>query len=109
LNDLPYSKKDESSWSECKIDGRENMVRPRIADDFAAIRARMEEMGRESAEVSAEPDARPATGQNSNRNLGSKLEGHYCGLNGRRSRSNQAVAPAEPGESWLAPLKLSIC
>ena len=35
------------------------MLRPRAADDFAVIRARIEELRRESAQVSAEPDARP--------------------------------------------------
>jgi hypothetical protein len=32
------------------------MTRPRAADDFAAIRARMEELRRERAQVSAERD-----------------------------------------------------
>jgi hypothetical protein len=36
--------------------------RPRAADDFPAIRARMEELRRERAQVLAEDDRRPATG-----------------------------------------------
>jgi hypothetical protein len=35
------------------------MTRPRAADDFAVIRARMEELRRERAQVSAERDTRP--------------------------------------------------
>jgi hypothetical protein len=35
------------------------MTRPRAADDFAMIRARMEELRRERAPVPAEPQARP--------------------------------------------------
>jgi hypothetical protein len=35
------------------------MTRPRAADDFAVIRARLEELRRERAQVSAAPDARP--------------------------------------------------
>jgi hypothetical protein len=35
------------------------MTRPRAADDFAMIRARMEELHRERAPVPAEPLARP--------------------------------------------------
>ena len=35
------------------------MTRPRAADDFAVIRARMEELRRERAQVSTERDARP--------------------------------------------------
>jgi hypothetical protein len=35
------------------------MTRPRAADDFAAIRARLEELCRESGQVPAEPDAQP--------------------------------------------------
>jgi hypothetical protein len=36
--------------------------RPRAADDFGAIRARMEELRRERAEVSAEPQSGPPHG-----------------------------------------------
>jgi hypothetical protein len=36
------------------------MGRPRAADDFAAIRARIEELRRERAPTPAQPDARPA-------------------------------------------------
>jgi hypothetical protein len=73
-------------------EGREEiLIRPRIADDFAAIRARMEEMGGERAEASAEQNARPETGQNLNRNSGSNLEGHYRGLDGRRGRQQNQV------------------
>lgn len=68
------------------------MIRPRIADDFGAIRARMEEMGRESAKVAAEQDARSVTGQNFNRKSGSKLEGHYCGLKRRGRGQNQGAS-----------------
>ena len=35
------------------------MTRPRAADDFPMIRARMEELRRERAQVSAERDTRP--------------------------------------------------
>ena len=35
------------------------MNRPRAADDFAAIRTRLEELRRERAPASAEPQARP--------------------------------------------------
>ena len=35
------------------------MTRPRADDDFAMIRARMEELRRERAPVPAEPQARP--------------------------------------------------
>ena len=35
------------------------MTRPRAADDFAAIRARMEELRRENAQVSADDSAMP--------------------------------------------------
>jgi hypothetical protein len=35
------------------------MTRPRAPDDFAVIRARLEELRRERDHVSAEPDARP--------------------------------------------------
>ena len=35
------------------------MTRPRAADDFAVIRARMEELRRERAQVSAELDTPP--------------------------------------------------
>jgi hypothetical protein len=35
------------------------MTRPRAADDFATIRARIEELRRERSGASAEPDARP--------------------------------------------------
>ena len=34
------------------------MTRPRVADDFAAIRARIEELRRERAQVSAEEEQR---------------------------------------------------
>jgi hypothetical protein len=35
------------------------MVHPRAADDFATIRARLEELRRERAQVEADPDQRP--------------------------------------------------
>ena len=35
------------------------MTRPRAADDFAVIRARLEELRRERAQVSAEPNVQP--------------------------------------------------
>jgi hypothetical protein len=35
------------------------MTRPRVADDFAVIRARMEELRRERVPAPAEPEARP--------------------------------------------------
>jgi len=35
------------------------MSRPRAADDFAVIRARIEELRRERAPAAAEPEARP--------------------------------------------------
>jgi len=57
------------------------MARPRIADDFAVIRARIEEMRRERAQVSAEQDGRSVTGPRAHNvpsNSLSKLEGHYC-------------------------------
>jgi hypothetical protein len=38
------------------------MTRPRIADDFVVIRARIEEMRRERAQASAEQDGRSVTG-----------------------------------------------
>ena len=58
-----------------------NMTRPRLADDFAVIRARIEEMRRERAQASAEPDGSSVTGPNPHNgpsNSLSKLEGHYC-------------------------------
>jgi hypothetical protein len=36
-----------------------NVTRPRVADDFVAIRARMEELRRERTQMSAARDARP--------------------------------------------------
>jgi hypothetical protein len=59
------------------------MTRPRIADDFVVIRARIEEMRRERAQASAEQDGRSVTGtkpHNVKGNSLSKLEGHYCAL-----------------------------
>jgi hypothetical protein len=59
------------------------MTRPRIADDFVVIRARIEEMRRERAQASAEQDGRSVTGpkpHNVKSNSLSKLEGHYCAL-----------------------------
>jgi hypothetical protein len=59
------------------------MTRPRIADDFAVIRARIEEMRRERAQVSAERDGRSVTStkpHNVKSNSLSKFEGHYCAL-----------------------------
>ena len=59
------------------------MTRPRIVDDFAVIRARIEEMRRERAQASAEQDGRSVTGpkpHNVKSNSLSKLEGHYCTL-----------------------------
>jgi hypothetical protein len=38
------------------------VTRPRAADDFPAIRARMEELRRERARVPADDNLRPATG-----------------------------------------------
>jgi hypothetical protein len=35
------------------------MARPRVADDFVVIRARMEELRRERGQVSAEQERRP--------------------------------------------------
>jgi hypothetical protein len=36
--------------------------RPRAADDFAAIRARLQELRRERAQIMADSERRPATG-----------------------------------------------
>jgi hypothetical protein len=41
---------------------RRERGRPRAADDFVAIRARMEELRRERAQVSAKAAGRPMTG-----------------------------------------------
>ena len=41
-------------------DGEEYMARPRAADDFAAIRARMEELRRERMEAERKAAAEPA-------------------------------------------------
>ena len=40
------------------------MTRPRAADDFATIRARLDELRRERAQVSAGQDGRSSTGEN---------------------------------------------
>jgi hypothetical protein len=40
---------------------RRERIRPRAADDFRAIRSRMEELRRERAQVSAERKSRSAT------------------------------------------------
>jgi hypothetical protein len=61
-----------------------NMTRPRAADDFAVIRARMEELRRERAQVSTERDARPL-GPRPYHSATSVLE------NGRQRRLSLAV------------------
>jgi hypothetical protein len=78
------------------------MTRPRIADDFVVIRARIEEMRRERAQVSAEQDGRSVTGtkpHNVKGNSLSKLEGHYCALIRR--------TPPEIYQTWGVPVRLN--
>ena len=78
------------------------MTRPRIADDVAVIRARIEEMRRERVQASAEQEGRSVTGPKPHgvpSNSLSKLEGHYAHVFG--------AAPRKLYQTWDVPVLLN--